>query len=600
MKKLPLCLFSLCALSSLGARTINVADHGIVPGKDVTLQVNQLINAVKDEPDVTLFFPQGTYDFHPENALEIYRAVANHDNSLKRMGFPLYGHKDLTIDGDGSLFMFHGHMVPFTLESVDTVTLKDFTIDWSRSFHDELLVVERDDTDQSFIVEIDPKQDPYTIKGGKLYFERYKIAEDGIGSNMVWDPKTLSPIYDTRSYQMNAGKMKVSHAGKNRVKIEKAVKVAPPVGTTLITYGTQTTNRLAPAMHVTNSKDIVIDGVTVLDGGGMGLIVERTENVTLEGMKVQAKEGYFVSTRADATHFIGCKGTIKLENCEFKHMLDDGINVHGAYVKVEEYLGENQFLCEISHFQQWGLTFAEPGDKVAILSRETILPFHETEVTEFEIINEHRFLMTVANVPANLPKGPLSVENLSWYPDLIMRNNRILQNRARSVLVTTKGKVVIENNYFNSQMHGILIEGDNNKWYESGAVEDVVIRNNTFDNVGYAKTERYPLLASPLFRPEQRFGEGHYHRNVRFTGNTIKTFNGLSVKALSVKGLDITNNTLIFDNKYPEADEGPSIVLEYCDDVLIKGNKAKGFSHDIGISQTDDCTSITAKNNKGL
>lgn len=65
----------------------------------------------------------------------------------------------------------------------------------------------------------------------------------------------------------------------------------------------------------------------------MGLIVERTENITLNQLIVSSDDDRLVSTRADATHFIGCKGTIRAENCRFEHMLDDGINVHGACVK---------------------------------------------------------------------------------------------------------------------------------------------------------------------------------------------------------------------------------------------------------------------------
>jgi len=599
MKKTTLLLLALGALQ-LHARTINVADHGIVPGKDVSLEVNLLIQSVKDEAGVTLFFPKGQYDFHPENAVEIYRAISNHDNGLKRMAFPLYDSKNITIDGDGSLFMFHGHMVPFTLERVQGAILKNFSINWIRSFHDEMTVVERNDEDNSFIVELDPKKSPHTIKGGKIYFERYLIAEDPVGSNMVFDPTTRSPIYSTRDYQVNPQRMKVTPAGKNRAKFENAVKKAPPIGTVLVTYGVHPTSRLSPAIHVTNSKSLKVQNVTVYDAGGMGLIVERTEDISLDRMVVTSTEDQLVSTRADATHFIGCKGVIKLENCTFEHMLDDGINVHGAYVKVEKYLGENQFLCEISHFQQWGLTFAGPGDKVALLSRETILPFHETEVTDFEILNEHRFLMTVADVPSTLPEGPLSIENLTWNPDLVMKNNSIKENRARSVLVTTKGNVLIENNYFNSQMHGILIEGDNNKWYESGAVQDITIRNNTFDNIGYAVTERYPLLASPLFTSNQRHGEGQYHSNVNFVGNTIKSFNGLLVKAFSVKGLKIANNKMEFSSKYPNAEEGPSIILEYCDDVIIKNNTATGFDRKVGITQSKDSSKVKIKQNKGF
>ncbi|MCK5172408.1 MAG: right-handed parallel beta-helix repeat-containing protein, partial [Planctomycetes bacterium] len=144
MKKILLLCIIAFSVQFAEARVINVSDHGIVPGKDVTYQLNRLIRSVQDESDVTLVFPKGQYDLYPDNAVEIYRSVSNHDNGLKRMAFPLFNHNNITIDGGGSLFMFHGRMVPFTLESVRGATLKNFSIDWIRSFHAELTVVECD------------------------------------------------------------------------------------------------------------------------------------------------------------------------------------------------------------------------------------------------------------------------------------------------------------------------------------------------------------------------------------------------------------------------------------------------------------------------
>jgi parallel beta helix pectate lyase-like protein len=600
MKKAALCILFLFAQYG-EAREINVADHGVVPGEDVTFALNQLIESVKDEQGVTLTFPEGQYDFYPENAAEVYRAVSNHDNGLKRMAFPLFDCENITIDGGGSLFLFHGRIVPFTLERVKGATLKNFSIDWQRAFHDELTVVERNEQDKSFIVEADPERYPVTIKHGEILSQRYDW-EDPMGSNIVFDPQTQSPIYRTRDYSVNSSRpMKVTAAGKGRYKIEASLRRSPPpVGSVLITYGVHPTSRLCPAIHVTNSSDVSIENVTVHEAGGMGLIVERTDSICLKGMVVTSSEDRLVSTRADATHFIGCKGTIRLENCRFEHMLDDGINVHGAYVRVEKHLGGCEFLCEISHFQQWGLIFAAPGDKVALLSRETILPFFETTVEKVKVLNERRFVMTLTDVPDTLPTGPLSAENLTWYPDLVMKNNTIRENRARSVLVTTKGRVLIEDNYFSSQMHGILIEGDNNKWYESGAVQDITIRNNVFDNIGYEVTNRYPLLASPLFTPDQRLGEGQYHRNINFTDNTIKSFNGLLANARSVQGLNITGNTIEFSADYPAASEGAAINLEYCDEVTIGDNRAKGFEGPLAITRSADTTNVEIGRNDGF
>lgn len=206
----------------------------------------------------------------------------------------------------------------------------------------------------------------------------------------------------------------------------------------------------------------------------------------------------------------------------------------------------------------------------------------------------------MAKLPDPFPQGPLSVENLTWYPDLIMKNNIISENRARSVLVTTRGKVLIEGHYFSPQMHGILIEGDNNKWYESGAVEDVTIRDNIFANVGFEVTGRYPLYASPLLAPEQHFGEGRYHRNIRFVNNTIRSFNGLVAFARSVKGLTITDNTMTFSTDYPRASEGPAIALQYCDKVTIKNNKATGFDRPVMIESSSDSTNLNIQKNDGF
>jgi hypothetical protein len=600
MKGLCLC-FLMLGVSFAEAREINVADHGIVPGKDVTYPLGRLIESVQGESDITLVFPKGRYDFYPENAVEMHRAVSNHDNSLKRIAFPLLNFRNVTVDGGNSLFMFHGRISPFVLDGTAGATLKRFSIDWNRSFHDELRVVARDEQQGSFVVEIDRDKYPYSIQDGNLFSDKYDW-QDRMGSNIVFDPKTRAPIYNTRDYSINfARPHKATAVGENRVRIEAAVRrTPPPVGSVLISYGTHPTSRLCPAIHLASSRDINIQDVTIYEAGGMGVIAERTENVHLDRVTVTSTEDRLVSTRADATHFIGCKGMIRVENCLFEHMLDDAINVHGAYIKVVEYLGNNEFLCEISHFQQWGLIFAEPGDQLAVLSRETVLPCFRTKVTETRVLNEHRVVITVSQVPERMPEGPLSMENLSWYPDLVMRKNVIRENRARSALVTTKGKVLIEENTFSSQMHGILIEGDNNSWYESGAVEDVTIRNNTFVNSGFEGGERYPLYASPLLTPEQRMGEGHYHRNIRFVNNRLNSFNGLMVFARSVKGLEILGNTLELSTDYPPITEFPSVNLQYCDSVTIKDNTAKGFDRPAIIANSADVTNLEVGRNEGF
>ncbi|WP_366185816.1 right-handed parallel beta-helix repeat-containing protein [Flavobacterium ovatum] len=603
MKKIVLkVMFCLCAIWSTNAQVINVSDYGIKPGKDVSLEVNQLIKSLEGKKNVTLFFPKGQYEFYPENAVAQYRAVANHDNSLKTMAFPLFNVENFTLDGNGSTFMFHGKICPIIVDGAKNTTLKNFTIDWETPFIHELKVTESDPKTNTFTAQITPEKYGFEVKNNQIFFNHYDW-EDVVGQNIAFDPKTKAPIWDTRNYALkNSGAgVKISKMDKTTAKFTNCTKVTPPVGTVIAVYGSSPGgNRFAQAIHMANSKDSFIENVTIYAAGGMALIAERCENISLDKLVVTSRKDRVAATRADATHFLGCKGLIKMENCLLEHMLDDGINVHGAYVNVNEYRGANTFLCEISHVQQWGLTFAEAGDKVMITSRETVLPLYETTVKEVKILNDRRFLITLEKVPNVMPSGPLSLENITWNPDVIMRNNTVRENRARAALITTKGKVLIENNYFSSQMHGILIEGDNKSWYESGGVRDITINNNVFENIGYGDGEGYPLFAAPMLTEDQHLGDEKYHQNIRFTNNTIKSYNGLLVSATSVKGLVIEGNTVELSKSYPVGSKLPAIALDYCEDVTIGKNTFKGFNWPMTIKKSSNSTNVKVSSNKGI
>ena len=596
-------LLFLFAIIQVNSQIVNVADYGIVPGKDVTLKVYRLLASLEGKKEVTLFFPKGQYEFYPENAYEEYRAVTNHDNGLKKIAFPIYNFENFTLDGNGSVFMFHGKISPVIVEGSRNTTLKNFTIDWEKSFVNELKVIKNNIDENSFVVEVANEKFGFEVKNNEILFNQYNW-QDQIGQNIAFDPKTKSPIWQTNNYHLKPQpkkKAKVIKVDNKTAAFTNYTKVTPPVGTVFATYGKSPgLNRHVPAIHLSQSKDNVLENVTVLAAGGMGLIAERCENISLNKFRVTSRADRVFSTRADATHFLGCKGLIKMENCLLEHMLDDGINVHGAYVKVEKYLGDNTFLCETSHPQQWGFVFGEKGDEVMITSRETILPVFKTEIKEVKVLNERKMLITVAELPAEMPEGKISLENLTWYPDLHMNKNIIRENRARSALITTKGKVLIENNYFSSQMHGILIEGDNNKWYESGGVQDITIKNNTFENIGYGNGISYPLFAAPLFTKEQRLGDKKFHHNINFCNNVIKSFNGHLVHALSVKGLKVSGNKIEMSTDYPTGSILPSIELDYCEDVVIEKNEYIKFNFPIKALIKDNNNNVKNKKNKGL
>ena len=87
------------------------------------------------------------------------------------------------------------------------------------------------------------------------------------------------------------------------------------------------------------------------------------------------------------------------------------------------------------------------------------------------------------------------------------------------------GKVIIENNVFESSGSAILIAGDANAWYESGAVRDVLIRNNDFrypcNSSIYQFCEAVISIDPEIPTSEQKYP---YHRNIRIMDNTFHLF----------------------------------------------------------------------------
>jgi hypothetical protein len=138
--------------------------------------------------------------------------------------------------------------------------------------------------------------------------------------------------------------------------------------------------------------------------------------------------------------------------------------------------------------------------------------------------------------------------------------------------------VIIEKNVFESSGSAILIPGDANGWYESGAVTDVLIRNNIFNDPCMTSMYQfcegiisiYPEIPKPdINKP--------FHRNIRIENNEFHPFDYPVLYAKSVDGLTFTGNTLIRSNRFePFHSRKSTFTFENCMNIQIKGNSYEG------------------------
>jgi hypothetical protein len=168
------------------------------------------------------------------------------------------------------------------------------------------------------------------------------------------------------------------------------------------------------------------------------------------------------------------------------------------------------------------------------------------------------------------------IENISWQPTAVIENNVIRNNRARSMILKTRKKVVVRNNHLSSQMASFRITGDLGLWNESSPSNDLLIENNVIENCVYGGNGAQAVfLIDPQYVDKKNF-EGKYSKNITIRNNIIKTFDSSILVAMSVDGLTFENNQIIQTDTFkPIFPNSKNIQIINCNDVTIKNNKLK-------------------------
>ena len=87
-----------------------------------------------------LVLPGGRLCLRSDQAVEKYQFISNNDESLKRIAFDLCGMRDFTIEGNGTELLFTGFVSPFSITDCRNITIRNLSIDYTRTFHSEGVV----------------------------------------------------------------------------------------------------------------------------------------------------------------------------------------------------------------------------------------------------------------------------------------------------------------------------------------------------------------------------------------------------------------------------------------------------------------------------
>lgn len=535
------------------------------------------------QPDdkVVVKLAEGRYNFYPTDAVQREYYVSNHDQEQpKQVGICLENWHNLTLDGNGAELIFHGQMLPIAVVSSSQVTLRNFSIDFENPHIAQVEVIESKG-DSGIVFRVEPWVKCRVNGAGR--FETY-------GENWHYQPNTgIAFEKESRHIVYNTSDLWIDT--KNVVELDSRLYYAPNwrdkrlLPSTIVAM--RSWNRPAPGIFLDHCGNLFLNHVTVHYAEGMGLLAQRCVNVFLEHFNVCLKPNdlrYF-TTQADATHFSQCRGVIQSEKGIYEAMMDDAINVHGIYLKVTKRVDDYTLCCRYEHAQAWGFAWGDVGDEVSFVKAKTmdILPYYN-QISDIKPYDKEvmqgakEFLICFKNrLPAQLCDSLYGIENLTWTPEVIFRHNVVRNNRARGALFSSPQKTICENNLFDhTSGAAILLCGDCNGWYESGAVRQLIIRKNCFINAltnmfqfTNAVVSIYPEI--PDLEAQKSCFHGGEKASIRIEKNCFVTFDHPLLYAKSVNGVRFRNNRLVKNHDYsPFHWNQKPVLLEKVENAEIK------------------------------
>lgn len=542
-------LSTMSSLMSLG-RTFDLGAYGILPGAgDLSGKIASALDIIRKQcregDSVTLRLMPGRYDFHPDEAMQHTYYISNHDQTgSQAIGIALEGWDNLTLDGCGAELVFHGVMIPLAVTDSRGCTVKNLSIDFENP-----------------------------------QIAQVRIVENRGGGGIVFKPETRHILWNTGDIFYDTKGVRATEDGL----------LAPRWQDSRLVPGTvvamRTWYRPAPGIFLYGNTGTTLKDVRVHYAFGMGLIAQFCDGITLDGFSVCLKgedDPRYFTTQADATHFSQCKGVIHSSGGLYEGMMDDAVNVHGIYLKITGRTGERTVTARFMHDQAWGFRWGEAGDSVRTIDADVMeytgTMLHIESISPDESCHGQKELTITFREPLDtgIFHKNIGIENLSRTPEVLFSDNMVRDNRARGALFSSPRRTVVENNVFDhTSGTAILLCGDCNGWYESGACRDVLIRGNRFIN---ALTSMYQFTMAVISIypeiPDLEMQTGYFHGGtpgaVTITGNTFETFDMPILYAKSIDGLIFKDNIITVNDSYrPFHKNRNRFLLERTDNVGI-------------------------------
>jgi hypothetical protein len=566
----------MAAFAASGATALRVRPDGTA---DMTKAFAAAVGSLKASGGGTIDCEPGEYHFFATSATPFAGChVSNHDHvDPLLVGLPLAGVTNVTVRGNGSVFVFHGGMTACAIVDSENVRLEDIGFDWSRPFCTEAKVVGYEGGRTR--VSIDAGTFPYAVSNGWFVGVGDCSLRMSVERTMAFRGDTHALVERTRDIRYRGricgrgddGTLLLDH---DFSKDGAGVRVGDVLAFRPL-------DRPYPVIFGYRSKNTALQDVRVHTGWGMGAIFQRCENVVWRGTGEPGERragvfarpgaGHFTTLHADASHFSNVKGEVLVENAFFEGMMDDAINVHATCPAIAEVLAPTRIRCRCMRDDGMGFDLFLAGETLRYIKGATFEYGAEAKVVAVRRLSVREFELDLdAPVPPGIAAGD-AVENADWHPSVTFRRNVVGRNRARGSLFTTPRPVLVESNLFDRVSgSAILFSGDAKWWYESGSCRNVLVRGYTFRN---CMTSRFGHCNGVIsICPEVKdiaAQKRRCHGGIVIEDNVFETFDAPVLYAYSAGGVLFRRNEIRLNSDFPSWGE-PRFMESYSENVKIE------------------------------
>ncbi len=537
----------------------------IKPNTEATVGFRNLFNTVSQtavHKNLTLL--SGNYVFQSKNAKEYEMHISNtigereYSDYFKinqhKTAIVIENIKDMEIDCSDSNFIMDGKMTHIHIRNCEKIKIKNLHIQAVRPNVHKIKIIKASKFYITF--EVDSTTE-FIEENGEFYWvgTDYKMGFTDYKNGGGWmvTAKLDNPYHTKRNGRHPF--YGVSNIKRVADRTFTARFIAPKDFEAGQIFYIYPAIREEVGIFIENSKDITLENVSQHFNYSLALVAQNSENITLDKLDfspAQNAEIEFCSF-ADFLQFSMCRGKINVTNCNFDSAGDDTCNVHGFNFKIVES-NRDKMTVKFCHPQSYGFECIRDGDIIAFIDPNTLLEVGRTKVLHATLRDKYYYDLVLTTYDPPIGVGG-AVECMPANPDFCFAGNTINRIVTRGLLVTTRGKVVIENNKFlNTGGSGILISDDASDWYESGQVGNVTIKGNAFMNC-----EENAILIKPEIK---KYG-GAVHRNILIENNLFVLNN---IHALNATA---TDNIVMRNNVYKgRAKNNRWVVTKACENVL--------------------------------